>query len=176
MKNLFLFLISLLPLAIASCGGDDKDEPIVNPENPNVDNPNDGNQEQIYEHVFPSAADCNLIFESYSAGWCYVRVNWCHDGGGMLSNPRLQITTNGAKIKAVDVDKVSAITDIKDLPTGGWVNYPCFYGADLYKGYIVEIYKDNYFRYFRLFISSFDKSASGEVVGVRMKYQKFNPS
>lgn len=170
MKKLLIFMLLLLPLAIASCGGDDKDEPVVNPENPtNIDN-----QEEIYEFVFPGYF--NLIYEQYSKGWCYVRVTWSHDGAEMLNNPRLAISSNGANVKAVDVGKVSSLADIKKLPTEGWVNYPSFSGVDLYKGYIVEIYKDNYFRYYRLFISSFDKSASGEVVGVRVKYQKFNPS
>ena len=168
MKKLLIYLFLLLPLAIASCGGDDKDEPIVNPENPNVDN-----QQQISEYVFPG--DFNLIYESYSNGWCYVKVSYHHNGVEMLNTPTINISTNGANIKAVDVGKVSSITDIKVLPTEGWVNYPTF-SVDLYKGYIVEIYKDSYFRYYRLFISSYDKSASGEVVGVRIKYQQFNPT
>ena len=156
-------------LSPISCGGDDDDEPIVNPENPVIDS-----QEEISEYVFPG--ELKLIYEVGGYGNVYVKVQWLHDGVEMLNNPRLLISTYGIGIKAVDVGVFSSISDIKELPKEGWKNYPMFDGVELHKGYIVEIYKDNYFRYYRLFISSFDKSASGEVVGVRVKYQKFNPN
>jgi hypothetical protein len=166
-KFWMMLAIALVSFCAVCCGGDDDDEPIVNPENPVV------YSQEINEYVFPGAGGFNLIYENGG----YVRVGWHNNGGGILDNPSLNISSNkGIVIKAVDVGMFSSISDIKKLPKEGWVDYPIFYGVDLHKGYIVEIYKENYFRYYRLFISSFDKSASGDIVGVRVKYQKFDPS
>ena len=170
LSMLTVITVFMLSVFFVSCGGDDEDVPIVNSETPNVDS-----QWQIYEYVFPGSF--NLIYEKTAAsGLGYVKVAWAHDAGGMLDNPQLIISADGANIRGVEIGKVSSITDIKKLPTEGWVSYLHFYDVNLYKGYIVEIYKDNKFRYYRLFISSFDQSASGEVVGVRIKYQQFNPN
>ena len=103
-KYWMMFAIALVSLCTVSCGGDDDDEPIVNPENPVVDS-----LEKINEYVFPGGFD--LIYEKGE----YVRVGWHNNQGGILDNPSLNISsTNGIVIKAVDVGMFSSISDIKN--------------------------------------------------------------
>ena len=172
MKKLFVYLLFMLPLAIASCGGDDKDEPTVVPNNPSTET------YQIYEFTFGAGSgnSCTLLTERTHAGWGFLKVHFGHDGVDMDNNPRLRFdnSTDGSA-RFLDFGKVSDLSSIKKLPTTGWTSNGTF-PMKLNEGYVIELYESNSFLYYRLYVEKFVYSVSGDIVGITIKYQQFIPS
>ena len=176
MKKFLIFFLTLLPLAIASCGGDEKDEP-----NDPSSNTQPNQPYEIYEHTFGGGnGQCQIYSERTYGGWGFVYVNV----GDYYINNAWQtkigfIKTIDSSIKYLDYGQVSSLSGINKLPSTGWKTdngVAIDFDLKLNEGYVVEIFDGSSFIYFRLFISEFIYSASGSRVGIKMQYQRYTPS
>ena len=151
----------LLPLAIASCGGDNE------PKDPN-EATNETNQNEIVEHTFTF----NGVDYWYKFDGIYVYAR-----GGYLGEKRPVIEFKpdyAVTARFVDYGQVSSIYGINKLPTSGWGSI--LFDLKSKEGYVVENFSGGDFIYYRIFVSEFIYSASGDLVGIRMQIQQYKPS
>lgn len=167
MKKFLIFFLMLLPLAIASCGGDDKDEPQTTANDPegtiliNLQNIFTGDYWHGYEG---GIEDMNNIY-----GCCF--------GMNQLNNLQAASTDEGYSNGGVEeaeicsLGKVKNLSDIKSIPESGWA-----YQSAAVPGY-GYIYRLRYLwstkvTYARIYVVDYIKNTSGGIIGATVKYQQ----
>ena len=151
MKKLLIYFLLLLPLAIASCGGDDKDEPQTNttkdPDGTVIVNINQGGRAQAGGVEIRLSDSYNLIIESI--------------GEISIVGPVKSI----ASINATE-------TSVRNLT---WTHEAA---AQVGYGYIFKAFcgwngsDDTLYSYYAVYVDSEIVSASGSVLGYKLKVRK----
>ncbi len=179
MKKLLLFLLLLLPMAITSCGGDDDE--------PSSTKPTESTEENKVHEFRMSGGRCQ--FYKLLADYLYIEIDYRKVGERQSLCVFFSYYLKDKHIKSfrtVSVGKKSKISDIKQIPTSGWISaneYSIYYDyaynkhidVDLNDGFIAEIYDGSTFTYYRFLIVDYVKNASGNIVDVVAQYQSFKP-
>ena len=153
MKKYLLLLLLLLPLAITSCGGDDKDEPESTANDPegtiiaNLSNTFHGIGNGYYEdgidmYNTEGCLGLNSSNNLEAAGWYYGEI--------------------------VSIGKVKNLSSITKIPETGWGSQVAAIPS---YGYVYR-FKDYYsaWRYARIYVVDYIKNTSGGIIGVTIKY------
>ena len=167
-------LATVLSLSLSSCGGGDDDEP---------DQP--GKPSGKYE-VVSNTVDVNSYFDidfrrneegmGLELAFCKAGVfkgdNGLYFGVQDRYSQSIRCATFGS------VQSLSAISNVKDLV---WYDaYDCTANRRLAveekSGFVIEGTYGGQAYYVRVFIDSFNRNASGEVIGVNLKWQQFTPA
>ena len=153
MKKLLILFLMLLPLAMASCGGDDKDEPkstTNDPEGTILLNMYHDDDISLYPNHYLSITESNNFW--------------------ILGNGRAKI---------VDVGKVNGISNIKSIPKSGWseqtailTGHGYIFGAASSTFNYEAFINNNFESYSRIYVVDFIKNTSGGIIGVTIKYQQ----
>lgn len=166
-------LATVLSLSLSSCGGgDDDDEP---------DQPNKPSGK--YE-VVSRTVDVNrrieIDFRRYGDGW---ELSLCDAGifkevNGLYFSLKDSYRNDIRCAELGSVSSLSAINHVKDLK---WVsalesNTQKTLIVDEKSGFVIEGTCAGQAYYVRVFIDSFNRNASGEVIGVNYKWQQFIPA
>lgn len=172
LKYFVLMLATVLSLSLSSCGGGDDDEP---------DQP--GKPSGKYE-VVSNTVDVNSYFDidfrrnedglelAFCKAGVFKRDNGLYFGVQDRYSQSIRCATFGS------VQSLSAISNVKDLVWYG--AYDCTANRRLAveekSGFVIEGTYDGQAYYVRVFIDSFNRNASGEVIGVNYKLQQFTPA
>lgn len=185
MKRLFMYLLLLLPLAIASCGGDDKDEP---------QDPNQGNTVATDVTATTSVKTATLggitFYEDYNYRYNLNVVDGCVEvthsirinGEWLWYGREVNSGHNNYGIK--DVGKVNSISEItsKDVTKGEgrWLDssgWGCLYLGATFQpshGYVVVFTTElNETKYLRIFTTKYTTASNGGLETVTVQYQLF---
>ena len=145
-----MYLLLLLPFAIASCGGDDKDEPEVTSNDP---------EGTIVMNLVNNDDDICI-----DDSWPYMYV-------GMTPQNNIDTWYHSGQI--VSVGKVKGLSDIKKVPESGWAER-C--AATPGCGYVIrQADGSGGYKYCRVYLVDFITSTSGGIMGATIKYQLWNP-
>lgn len=160
MKKFLFFWLTLLPLAIVSCGSDgkdSKDEPQTTANDP----------EGTIAMNIVNNDDDNCIDEE----WPYMYV-------GMTPQNNIDTWYHSAEI--VSVGKVKGLADIKNIPSSGWAERcaatpGCGYVIRQAKADPSDARKTKGYKYCRVYLVDYITGASGNITGATIKYQLWNP-
>ena len=148
MKKFLIYFLMLLPLAIASCGGDDKDEPQSTANDPE-------GTVLMYLHHGDGVQYAHFVGPGYSVGdWINV------DESNNFSALNGQIASIG---------KVKGIGNIKSIPTSGWAKKAAIVPG---YGYVAKDSYDGKTAYGRFYVVDFITSTDGGIIGAIVKYQE----
>lgn len=166
-------LATVLSLSLASCGGSD-DEP---------DQP--GKPSGKYE-VVSRTVNVNgrytIHFRTYANDFeetfCEISIFNGDKGLFFKVNSCYNCVLNTIRCAAYGkVKSLSAISDVNDLE---WINYnesslPRL-EVEEKSGFVIEGTYGGQAYYVRVLIDSYNRNASGEVIGINLKWQQFNPA
>lgn len=144
----------LLPLAIASCGGDEKDEPETTANDPE-------GTTLVYLHHGDYVELARDTHHADENGYGYDISM-----GISVNKSNNFVSDTGDKI--VSVGKVKNISEIKSIPNSGWVSETAIVPGN---GYVfMGSYVNTY--YARIYVVDFITSTDGGIIGATIKYQK----
>lgn len=164
-------LATVLSLSLASCGGGDDDEP---------DPP--GKPSGKYE-VGSETIDANRFFEiSFRRNEDGLELSFCHVG--VFKNNSLYFGVRDRyhqSIRCAAFGSVQSLSDINNVKDLEWYDaYDCTENRRLAveekSGFVIEATYNGQAYYVRVFIDSFNRNASGDVIGINLKWQQFNPA
>ena len=165
MKKFLIFLLLLLPLAIASCGGDDKDEPETTANDPegtitaNLMN-------TFYCQGYYWYDGIELDLDSFNHMTCYLGLN---------SSNNLQAPDGMVKI--VSVGKVKGLSSITKLPESGWAEQTAAIPGNGYIYKCTDLWETHDLDYAIIYVVDYIKNTSGGIIGVTIKYKNhWSPS
>lgn len=183
MRKLLIYLLLLLPLAIASCGGDDKDEP---------QNTNEGNNgitdvsaTTSIKTAIISVIEKIKFYEDYNYQYKLFLVS---GNIHVLHSIRLngewiskESTINGLNHFGIkDVGKVNGISEItsKDVIMGeGITDHNICYLAATFQpnhGYVIKFTTEGgETKYLRIFTTNYTTDSNGALKTVTVQYQLF---
>lgn len=181
MKKLFMYLLLLLPFAIASCGGDDKDEP---------QDPNQGNTVATDVSATTSVKTATIsqmvtitFYEDYNYQYKLFVVN---GNIHVLHSIRINGEWNSQNNNGLnhfgikDVGKVNGISEItsKDVKKGqGITSNNISYLAATFQpnhGYVVIFTTEGgETKYLRIFTTNYTTDSAGALNTVTVQYQLF---
>lgn len=144
----------LLPLAIASCGGDDKDEPQSTVNDPEgTVTANLMNTFQFIGREYYNGITLDLISPSGPYDF------------GLNSSNNLEVSYPGL---IASVGKVEGLSSIIKLPESGWAEQVAAMPG---YGYIVKSTYWNGVDYAIIYVIDYIKDNSGSITGVKIKYK-----
>lgn len=148
MKKFLIFFLMLLPLAMASCGGDGKDEPQSTANDPE-------GTILMYLYHDESVQYAHFVGPGYNVGdWVEVTES------NNFSSWNGQIASVG---------KVKGIADIKSVPNSGWAKRTAIVPGN---GYVAKASYDGKIAYGRFYVVDFITSTDGGIIGAIVKYQE----
>lgn len=162
MKKFLLLLLLLLPLAITSCGGDDKDEPestANDPEGTIIAN--------LMNDFYASGNGYweNGIEEMNGKGYCYLGLN--------PSNNLVAVSNNWyADPNIVSTGKVKGLSSITKIPETGWTQQTAAIPGYGYVYRIEPTAMGGTESYARIYVVDYIKNTAGGIIGVTIKYQQ----
>ena len=183
MKKFLIFFLMLLPLAIASCGGDDKDEP------QNTNEGNNGTTDVSATTSVKTAIISQMMsitfYEDYNYQYKFFLVNGnihvLHSirlNGEWISKESAIHGLNHFGIK--DVGKVNGLSEItsKDIIMGEGItdNGICFLAATFQPnhGYVIKFTTEGgETKYLRIFTTNYTTGSNGALATVTVQYQLF---
>lgn len=167
-------LATVLSLSLSSCGGGDDDEP-DQPGKPSgtyevVSRTINANAE-FWIYFIPYGYDSNLSFSR-------VNTNKNDDGGIYLTCSYFKADVHSLRYAACG--EVKSLESIKSVDGLNWVQegnaYKPRLTVDIKCGFVIEgTYKGQAY-YVRLFVDSFNRNASGDIIGINLKWQQFTPA
>lgn len=165
-------LATVLSLSLASCGGGDDDEP---------DQPNkpSGKYEVVSRTVTVNKRT-DINFRRYDDG---LEMSFCYAGVFKEDNALYFSLEDSYRMNircaaTGSVSSLSVINNVKDLE---WTspdesNLNKTLTANEKSGFLLEGTYDGQAYYVRVLIDSFNRNASGDVIGVNYKWQQFIPA
>lgn len=173
MKKLLIYFLLLLPLAIASCGGDD--EPTINNQPEQPEQPST----EFEVHDF-KRSDGYAVFHRFGKDdyQTVSIIELAYHGEPYISfGSRGYYDSHGVSCRVVNVGKHTKLSDIKQVPTDGWSTPggSMIYKIELNDAFIAEVYNGENFFYYRFLITEYIKSASGDIVDIKGQFQQFRP-
>ena len=165
-------LATVLRLSLSSCGGGDDDEP---------DQPNkpSGKYEMVSETI-----DVNSFFEiNFRRNEDGSELSFCQ-AGVFKGDNSLYFGVQDRyhqSIRCAAFGSVQSLSDINNVKDLEWYEaYDCTANRRLAveekSGFVIEGTYDGQAYYVRVFIDSFNRNASGDVIGINYKWQQFTPA
>lgn len=167
-------LATVLSLSLSSCGGGDEDEP-DQPGKPS-------GQYEIVSRTINASAEFLIGFIPYDYDYYMdfsrVNMNFNDDGSLYLTCSDWKMSVHSLKYAACG--EVKSLESIKGVDGLNWVEEGNAYRprltVDEKCGFVIEGTYDGRAYYVRLFIDSFNRNASGDVIGINLKWQQFIPA
>ena len=154
LKYLMFFFMAVV---LASCGGDDKDEP---------EDPNNvlGTTTFNLQANYPGNKDNRGQSLFHKSAWDHVSISFWGNGpklvvdGGESNNPHIKYIGIVSALSEINISNAGAITqkEVEAIDKGG---------------YIIEYITDGTAYYFKLLVR-LNKNAAGEVIGASVQCQK----
>lgn len=174
LKYFVLMLATVLSLSLASCGGGDDDEP-DQPGKPSgkyevVSRTINANAEFLI-YFIPYGSDSNSSFSR-------VNTNKNDDGGIYLTCSGF--IAGARSLRYAACGEVKSLESIKSVDGLNWVQegnaYKPGLTVDIKCGFVIEKTYNGQAYYVRLFVDSFNRNASGDIIGINLKWQQFTPA
>lgn len=155
-KLLKYLMFVFMAVVVASCGGDDKNEP---------DNPTN---DKVHTTTFPANTKCPIVTINNVN-------NSGYDGYVYISVKNNVITISGSLIDdcyVVDCGEIPTLSSVTLLPPNGWSKSTAMYENHVY----AATYSYQGVAYYVRFTISENRNAHGNIVGYQISYQSFNPA
>ena len=167
-------LATVLSLSLSSCGGGDEDEP-DQPGKPS-------GQYEIVSRTINANAEFLIYFIPYgydqNRSFSRVDTNFNDDGSLYLTCSDWKMDVHDLRYAACG--EVKSLESIKSVDGLNWVKGDNGYSSRLTVeekyGFVIEGTRDGQAYYVRMFIDSFNRNASGDVIGINYKWQQFIPA
>lgn len=170
-KRLTLLLVTATCLTFASCDSDEEE-----PDGP-APQPSQTTYEIHSETVGLEKAIRPSFRNHYGNDGSFCRIYFMASSNLVIYNDE----RTGSNLRFANCGSTSSLQAINKLTDLSWIsvmawNRPQTYPFGEKSGYILEFTSYGRVYYVRLFIDSFNRNASGDLIGVNVQYQQFTPS